>query len=145
MNALWTPTTDALTLCLRIVALAQILLAGLSLTLPRILDWKPDIARMSLLVREVFEIHSWFIALTLVIWGVLTWQFAPEMAAHTSPLTSWLCAAIGFFLALRTVLQWSHYSASHWRGNTPRTVIHWTLTFGYGAWAVVYFLAAFRK
>jgi hypothetical protein len=145
MNAHWTSTTDTLGLCLRIVAIAQIMLAGLSLGLPRMLGWKPDIARMSLLVREVFEIHSWFIALTLVIWGVLTWQFASEMAAHASPLTSWLCAAIGFFWGLRTVLQWAHYSASHWRGNAPRTVIHWTLTFGYGAWAAVYFLAAFRK
>jgi hypothetical protein len=144
MNALWIHTTAYLELFLRIVAVAQIGLAMLSLCLARVLDWKADIARMSLLVRQVFEIHGWFIALTLVIWGVLTWQFAPEMAAHATALSRWLCAAIGFFWGLRTVLQWTHYSSAHWRGNTPRTVIHWTLTFGYAAWAIVYFTAAFQ-
>ncbi len=72
---------------LRIAAVTQIALAGLSLCLPRILDWKADIARMSLLVRQVFEIHAWFIALTLVIWGVLTWRFAPEMVLSPTALS----------------------------------------------------------
>jgi hypothetical protein len=100
---------------------------------------------MPLLVRQVFEIHSWFIALTLVIWGLLTWRFAPEMVAAATPMAQWLCAAIGLFWAIRCVMQWTHYSSTHWRGNPSRTVIHWTLFFGYGAWAAVYFIAAFRK
>jgi hypothetical protein len=144
MNTLTTFTLAHLELWLRIAAVTQIALAGLSLSLPRVLHWKPDMARMSLLVRQVFEIHSWFIALTLVIWAVLTWQFAPEMAAHPAPLARWLCAAIGGFWGLRTVMQWTHYSSSHWRGNTARTVIHWTVFFGYGAWTLVYFTAAFQ-
>ena len=41
-----------------------------------------DIERMSALVRDVFVIHSWFISLTLLIWGVLTWRFAPEASGH---------------------------------------------------------------
>src|ERR1700722_12934918 len=127
---------------LRIVAAAQIGLSILSLCLPRILDWKADIARMPLLVRQVFEIHSWFIALTLAIWGVLTWRFAPEMAQASTPIAQWLCAAIGIFWGVRCVLQWTHYSISHWRGNPIRTVIHWTLFFGYGAWAALYFITA---
>ena len=134
-----------LELWLRIIAVAQVALAGLSLCLPRILNWKPDIERMSPLVREVFEIHCWFIALTLAIWGVLTWRFAPEMARVPTPLSRWLCGAIGLFWGLRCVLQWTHYSPSHWRGNPQRTLIHWTLFLGYAVWAKVYLFAAFRK
>lgn len=145
MNTLWNFVIVHLELWLRIVAVAQIALALLSLNLARILQWKPDIERMPLLVREVFEIHSWFIALTLVIWGVLTWHFAPEFALAPYELARWLCAMIGVFWGVRCILQWTHYSASHWRGNTRRTVIHWMLTFGYAAWAAVYFIAAFRK
>jgi hypothetical protein len=136
---------NTLELCLRIVAVAQVMLAVLSLCLPRILDWKADLARMSLLVRQVFEIHSCFIALTLVIWGALTWKFAREMALAPTSLSQWLCAAIGLFWGVRCVMQWTHYSISHWRGNRVRTVIHWTLFFGYGAWATVYFLTAFKQ
>lgn len=145
MNTAYTFILQHLELWLRIVAAAQIALAMLSLCLPRILDWKADINRMSLLVRDVFEIHSWFIALTLVIWGVLTWRFAPEMAHAPTDLSRWLCAAIGLFWGIRAILQWTHYDSSHWRGIPSRTLIHWTLFFGYGAWTTVYFMAAFGK
>ncbi len=145
MNTLHNFIGHNLELWLRIVAVAQLALAVLSLCLPRILKWKPDIDRMSPLVRDVFEIHSWFIALTLVIWGVLTWQFAAEMAYTPTPMSRWLCAAIGIFWGIRCVLQWTHYSPSHWRGNPQRTLIHWTLFFGYAAWTTVYFMAAFQK
>lgn len=134
-----------LELFLRIIAVAQIALAVLSFFLPRILDWKADMERMSLLVREVFEIHSWFISLTLVIWGVLTWRFAPEMAHEPTELSRWLCGAIAVFWGLRCVLQWLHYSGAHWRGILSRTVIHWMCFVGYGLWAVVYGLAAVAK
>jgi len=129
---------------LRLVALLQLGLAVLSLCLPRILNWKADIERMSLLVREVFEIHSWFIALTLVIWAVLTWQFAPEMVQHPTAMSRWLCGAIGIFWGIRCVLQWLHYSPAHWRGIPSRTVMHWTLFVGYAAWTAVYAAAAFN-
>ncbi len=145
MNILWSFTITHLELWLRIVAAAQLALAALSLCLPRILKWKPDIDRMSPLVRDVFEIHSWFIALTLVIWAVLTWKFAAEMAHSPTLMSRWLCSAIGIFWGVRCVLQWTHYDSAHWRGNPSRTVIHWTLFFGYAAWTTVYFLAAFQK
>ncbi|MEI6534153.1 MAG: hypothetical protein WCN98_02345 [Verrucomicrobiaceae bacterium] len=134
-----------LELWLRIVAVAQIALAALSLCLPRIMDWKAEIARMSLLVRDVFEIHSWFISITLVIWGLLTWKFAGEVAHAQTELSRWLCAAIGIFWGIRCVLQWTHYDSSHWRGQPGRTLAHWTLFIGYAAWTTVYFMAAFQK
>lgn len=145
MKAMLDPLLPHLDTLLRLIAVMQIALAILSLYLPRILDWKTDIGRMPLLMREVFEIHSWFISITLVIWAVLTWRFAPEMAFTTNELARWLCAAIGFFWGIRCVLQWTHYSASHWRGKPGRTVIHWLLTLGYGGWAAVYLFTAFRK
>jgi hypothetical protein len=134
-----------LELFLRIIAAAQVGLAVLSFFLPRILDWKADIERMSLLVREVFVIHSWFISLTLMIWGVLTWRFAHEMAHAPSELSRWLCGAIGAFWGLRCLLQWLHYSPAHWRGIPSRTVIHWACFLGYGLWAGVYAMGALGK
>ncbi|HSJ00814.1 MAG: hypothetical protein ACAI34_03670 [Verrucomicrobium sp.] len=130
---------------LRFVALLQLGLAGLSFFLPRIMKWQPEIAGMSLLVRDVFTIHSWFISITLIIWGVLTWQFAGEMAHAPSELARWLCGAIGLFWGIRCVLQWVHYSPAHWRGILSRTIMHWTLFVGYAAWTTVYFMAAFGR
>jgi hypothetical protein len=142
MKALFDFTHGHLELFLRIIAVAQVALAVLSACLPRILRWGPDIARMPLLLREVFVIHSWFISLTLLIWGVLTWRFAPEMAHAPTALSRWLCGAIAIFWGIRCVLQWLHYSPAHWRGIPSRTVIHWLCFFGYGIWGTVYIIAA---
>lgn len=128
---------------LRAAAIAQLAVAILNLSLIRIMKWKPDLDRMPLLIREVFHIHSLFISLTLTIFAVLTWRFADDIASAENPLAVWLAVAIGLFWLVRSAMQWLSYSPDHWRGDSLRTVIHWTLFLGYGALASVYFGAAF--
>jgi hypothetical protein len=134
-----------LDLFLRAAAFAQIAVAILNLSLVRIMRWKPDLERMPLLIREVFHVHCFFISLTLATFGVLTWRFADDMASALNPLSIWLAAAIGLFWAVRSIIQWLHYSPIHWRGDSLRTVIHWTLFIGYGALASVYLVSAFGR
>jgi hypothetical protein len=135
----------SLEFALRIAALAQFTVAILNLFLIRIMNWKPDLDRAPLLIREVFRIHVFFISIALSIFAVLTWRFAPEIARATSPLAIWLSGAIGLFWLVRSLMQWSHYSATHWRGEPLRTLIHWTLFLGYGAMAAAYLATAFWR
>jgi hypothetical protein len=114
---------------LRAAAIIQLILVVLNLFLIRIMNWRDDVARMPLLVREVFL-------------GILTLRFAPELAARTNPIGSWLACGIGLFWAIRTVLQWTFYSTSHWRGIPHRTCIHWILTLMYGSFAGIYLATA---
>jgi hypothetical protein len=127
---------------LRLAALAQLGVALLNLFLVRIMKWKRDLISASLLIREVFLIHIYFISITLAIFGALTWRFAGDIATAANPLCVWLAIGIGSFWSVRSVMQWSHYSAVHWRGDLLRTFIHWTLFLGYGVFAAVYFVAA---
>jgi hypothetical protein len=142
MNTILEFARTHLELFLRIVSVAQLSLVIANLFIARILNFKPDIDRMSLLVREVFIIHSWFITITLAIWTVLTWRFAHEMAHAPTELSRWLCWAMAAFWGIRCVAQWLHYSPTHWRGIPSRTFLHWLFFLGYGAWTVVYALAA---
>src|SRR2546423_14301524 len=130
---------------LRAAALTQFAVAILNLFLIRIMKWEPDLDRAPLLIREVFRIHVVFISITLAIFAVLTWRFAHEIASAASPLAIWFAVAIGLFWLARSAMQWLHYSASHWRGVAPRTVIHWALFLGYGAIATVYLTSAFWR
>ena len=132
-------------LSLRAAALTQLAVAILNLFLVRIMKWKPDLDRAPLLVREVFRIHIVFISITLSIFAVLTWRFAHEIASAASPLAIWFAVAIGLFWLARSAMQWLHYSASLWRGDALRTVIHWALFLGYGAMATVYLTSAFWR
>lgn len=133
-----------LELLLRLAALAQLGVVLLNLFLIRIMNWRRDLDAMPLLLREVFQIHVYFISITLAIFGAVTWRFAGDIANATHPLCVWLALGIGVFWAIRSVMQWTHYSAVHWRGDGLRTVIHWMLFVGYGAFAAVYLIAANR-
>ena len=139
------PNFIFLELSLRAAAIAQFAVAILNFFLIRIMKWRADLERAPLLVREVFLIHVVFISITLSIFAVLTWRFAHQIATAANPLAIWLALAIGLFWLARSIMQWSHYSSSHWRGDRLRTLIHWTLFLGYGAMAVVYFAAAFWR
>jgi len=132
-----------LLLALQLAALGQLSIAVLNLFLSRILNWKPDVDRMPQLIREVFQVHAWFISITLAIFGIVTWRFAAELAQATNPIGTWLAAGIGLFWAVRFVLQLTYYNSSHWRGRVDRTIIHITLLVVYGGFAAAYLLAAF--
>lgn len=131
-----------LELLLQLVAVAQLAIALLNFSLVRLLDWKRDLAQMPLLLREVFHVHMWFISVTLLIFGVITWRFAPEMAHGGAEICRWLAAGIGSFWAIRAVLQITYYSSSHWRGNIGRTLAHMALLLTYGGFAAIYLRTA---
>ena len=130
---------------LRIAAAAQLSIALLNLFLVRLLDWKADLDRMPLLLREVFHVHCWFISITLAIFGLTTLRHAEAMAESSNEACRWLTAGIGIFWAIRTVLQVTYYSGSHWRGRPVRTAMHVALLATYGGLALVYSLSAFRN
>jgi len=137
MNAL------QLSLLLQIAAALQLAIATLNLFLVPLLNWKENLARAPLLLREVFHVHAWFISAILAIFAAMTWRFAADLAAHSSPIAQWLAACIGLFWAIRAVLQVTYYSSSHWRGQPTRTMAHICLLLLYGGFAGLYLWTAF--
>jgi hypothetical protein len=134
---------NALSVLLQFAAASQLGVAVLNLFLIRMMKWREELARSPLLLREVFQVHVWFISITLAIFGVMSWRFAGEMTNGQNEVARWLAAAIGLFWAIRTVLQVVYYSSSHWRGQVGRAIAHVTLLVMYGGMAVVYLWVAF--
>ncbi|HEY3663370.1 MAG TPA: hypothetical protein VGL24_09490 [Chthoniobacterales bacterium] len=130
-----------LELALHLAALAQLAIALLNFSLVPLMGWKPELARLPLLIREVFQVHLFFISITVGLFAILTWRFAHQMAFSADPLAAWLATGIGIFWATRSVMQWTNYSTGHWRGNATRTALHVLLFFGYGALGAVYLAA----
>ena len=128
--------------CLEVAAVAQLGVAALNLGLVRLLQWKTSLRQLPLLMREVFQVHVWFISLTVAAFGVMTLRFAGSMAANEDPVTAWLAAIISIFWGLRVFIQLAYYSVSHWRRNNLRTAVHIFLLIMYGGMAVAYGMAA---
>src|SRR5205823_8886001 len=113
--------TFSLLFLLQVAATLQLSVAALNLFLVPLLKWKEEVARMPLLLREVFQVHAWFISVTLTIFAVLTWRFADEFAGGAVPVCRWLAAGIGVFWAVRTLLKMTYYSMSPGLGRYGRT------------------------
>jgi len=131
-----------LSIHLKIVGCALVALALLHPAIARHLRWRDDLKHTSLLTRQIFAVHSFFIALVLVLMGVLAAGFTETLIAP-SPLGRLVLSGLTIFWFARLVVQLLVYDRSHWRGNPRNTVIHVTFTlfwlycvvvFGWGAW-----------
>ena len=123
---------------LLVAAVMQLFIAVLNLGLVRIMRWQDDLEQMPLLVCEVFKVHSLFISITVATFGVLTLRFAETIMLGRDELAQWMAGAIGVFWSVRAVIQWTGYSASHWRGLPAQTAIHWMLFCVYAAFGAIY-------
>src|SRR6266446_7282777 len=102
-------TTISLERWLEAAAVVQLGVAALNLRLVRWLRWRVELMGLPLLMRQVFQVHVWFISLTLAIFGVTTLRFAESMASRANPAVAWLAAAIAIFWGLRVVMQVGYY------------------------------------
>jgi hypothetical protein len=128
-----------------LAAAGQLCIAILNLALIRVMRWKDDLARLPILIRQVFQIHVWFISLTLLTFAALTLRFPGEIAAGIQPVYRWIACAIGLFWAIRSVLQVTYYSSSHWRGIPSRTAVHIILLVVYPGLAALYLTAGLMR
>jgi hypothetical protein len=113
-----------------------------SALVPRVLDWKAELARVSPLSRHVIWTHGAFIVLTIVAFGAISVANAPALAAG-SALARWFCGFVGVFWLSRLVVQLFFFDARPYLTNAllklgyhGLTVVFAYLGFVYG-WAAV--------
>ena len=89
-----------------------------NIPLPRRLDLRANLEKLSPILRQVFLIHWLFILILVALFAALCFGFAPELAG-ASPLGRFLSRAIGAFWLLRLFLQLFYYDAELRRQNRP--------------------------
>lgn len=120
-----------LTLLLKV---AGLLLIGLSLMhafFGRRFAWAEELPRLSLLNRQIFQVHCFFIALTVGLMGVLALCWSEALVTR-SPLGQAITAGLTIFWTCRLVFQWMVYDWALWRGRRFETAVHWLFT---GLWS----------
>ena len=75
-----------------------------SALVPRVLDWKGELRRLSPLSRHLVWTHGAFIVLKIVAFGVISVTNAADLAAG-SKLSRWLCGFIAAFWLGRLAIQ----------------------------------------
>ena len=96
-------------------------LALLHLIFPTYFHWKEELARISLINRQMMIVHTFFIALTVFLMGLLCVTSADLLTS--TPLGKRIALGFGVFWAIRLVIQGVGYSSEHWRGKRLETTV----------------------
>jgi hypothetical protein len=133
-----------LELHLRLAGALQIVLAAVHLTFSERFQWKEELARLSLLNRQIFLVHTFFVCLMLTLMGALC-LFFPETLVENTRLARLVLTGFVAFWALRLVFQWCVYDRSLWRGNAFNTRAHLAFTALWLYFVAVYAVALFGR
>lgn len=128
-----TLTPEVLLLHLRIVGLFMALLVVVNLLVPVRLGWREEMARLSLVNRQICQVHSIFIVLTLGLFSALLLTSGDALLERTR-LSRAVLMGLTLLWGLRMLMPWFYYSPDVWRGNRFNTVVHYLFS---GAWVYV--------
>jgi hypothetical protein len=121
---------------LKISGLLLIVLALLHIGFPKYFDWKTELKSLTLLTRQVMYVHTFFIALVVLLMGVLCFTSAAELIV--SKLGNKIVIGFGFFWFCRLLIQIFGYSSKLWRGKKLETSIHILFLFLWTYLSVLY-------
>lgn len=122
------------------------LMIGLALVhavFPRHFKWAEELRSITLLTRQIHYIHTFFIALTILLLGVLCLTNPSELL--TTPLGRQVCIGIFVFWFCRLLIQFFGYSPSLWKGKRFETAVHILFALLWTFFSAVFGLAAFSR
>lgn len=99
-----------------------IALALLHVAFPRRFRWREETADLGLLTRQILYVHTFFIALTVFLMGLLCVTSADDLM-HTE-LGRRISMGLAAFWGIRLVIQFVGYSPELWRGKAFETTMH---------------------
>ena len=137
--------TAVLLFNLRAAGVVLAALVVVNLFVPSRFGWRADMAKLSLLNRQIFQAHSVFLILTLALSSALLLTNADALL-QPSRLSRAILIGLTIFWGVRMLMQWFFYSPDIWRGNRFFTTMHvvfstvWiymTAVFGAALWRTI--------
>ena len=122
---------------LQIAGAGQIALALAHAGFPKPLRWREDTAQLSPVNRQIFWVHTYFVALTVGLLGALSLCCANALLTP-SPLTRPVLGICVVFWGFRLYCQYFVYQPELWRGKFLETAVHVLFTFLWAALTLLY-------
>jgi hypothetical protein len=102
-----------------------VILMGLALVhavFPKYFNWDKELKSLSLINRQMMNIHTFFIALTVFLMGLLCFTSSTEIVETN--LGKKISLGLGLFWSVRLVIQFFGYSSELWKGKKFETFVH---------------------
>ncbi|MEZ5018146.1 MAG: hypothetical protein R2800_13890 [Flavipsychrobacter sp.] len=127
---------------LKIIGACLLLLGIAHIGFPRYFKWKQELMKLSLINRQMFGSHTFFIALTVTLIGALCLTYADDLI-HTA-LGNVLSLGLGIFWLLRLYFQLFVYSSALWKGKAFETLTHIVFSLFWGYMSFVFLSIYFQ-
>jgi hypothetical protein len=123
---------------LKITGVILILLAFVHIIFPKYFNWKNDLKSVSLINKEMVYVHTFFIAATVLLMGILCICCTADLI--NTRLGKQISFGLFIFWGLRLACQIFIYSASHWKTKIFETVIHILFLLLWAYFALVFYI-----
>ena len=107
---------------LKIIAVLLIALALIHIVFPKYFNWQKEFDTLSLVNRQMIWVHTFFIALTIFLMGLLCLTSATELIE--TKLGKKISLGFGIFWVIRLFIQFFGYSSKLWKGKAFETSVH---------------------
>ncbi len=125
----------------KIIGFLLMALALVHIIFPRYFNWKEELKLMSLVNRQMMTIHTFFIALSVFLMGLLCATSATELIETN--LGKKISLGLGVFWFARLILQFFGYSKALWKGKTFETTVHIVFSLVWAYLSYVFLMASF--
>ena len=105
---------------------------------PRYFNWLEELKPLSLINRQMMQVHTFFIGLIVFGMGLLN-LFCTADLIQTA-LGRKICFGLFVFWGLRLLFQFFVYSGELWKGKHFETTVHVLFSLLWGYCTAVYFL-----
>jgi len=106
----------------KIIGILLITLATTHVIFPRYFNWATELKSISLINKEMMYVHTFFLALVVLLMGILCLSSSHELAS--TPLGKQITLGLGIFWVSRLIVQFFGYSTKLWKGKPFETTIH---------------------
>lgn len=126
---------------IKVIGVIFMLLGASHIFFPRLFHWKEDLKSLMLINKQLMEIHTFFIAFMLVLFGLLCFYSSNDLLSTS--LGNQLCIGLAVFWLVRLGVQLFGFSVVLWKGKRKETSIHLLLIILWSYIASVFCICVF--
>ncbi len=126
----------------KIIGILLIALALVHIVFPKYFNWDKELKSLSLINRQMINVHTFFIAFTIFLMGLLCFTSSSELIGTN--LGKKISLGLGVFWTLRLFVQFFGYSTKLWKGKKFETFVHIIFSFLWAYLSIIFLVSYFR-
>jgi hypothetical protein len=123
---------------LKIIGVLLMILGIIHVFFPKYFNWKTELETLSLINKQMMQVHTFFVALMVFMIGLLC--FSETNSIINTNLGKNIAFGLAVFWGIRLCFQFFVYSPKLWKGKTFETIMHVVFIAFWSYLTIIFFL-----